>query len=192
MKISAKQKKQLFDQIFELKFLNKQAGHFQHANAFRPDPAQAIVSPAPSRPPLHRQLNTHAKKCQVEERTQQRKAKSALDGGNTDIARTYATNAVRKKKEALEYIQLASRLDAVIARLNQQHALSQVDASASTITKSINKLLKKATPDSMANNMLEFQSAMEELDKGTAVSWSGPWGTKRSDWMTTRRTWTSC
>ncbi len=64
---------------------------------------------------------------------------------------------------------MASRLDAVIARLNQQHALSQVDASASTITKSINKLLKKATPDSMANNMREFQSAMEELDKGTAV-----------------------
>jgi hypothetical protein len=45
MKISAKQKKQLFDQIFELKFLNKQAGHFQHANAFRPDPAQASSHP---------------------------------------------------------------------------------------------------------------------------------------------------
>jgi charged multivesicular body protein 1 len=130
-------------------------------------PRPIIVSLALSTPPHYPQLNTHAKKCQVEERTQQRKAKSALDDGNTDIARTYATNAIRKKKEALEYIQLASRLDAVIARLNQQNALSQVDASASTITKSINKLLKKTAPNSMANNMVEFQGAMDELDKET-------------------------
>ena len=136
--------------------------------AVRPDPAQTILSPASSRPHSPPQLNSHAKKCQVEERTQQRKAKSALDAGNTDIARTYATNAIRKKKEALEYIQLASRLDAVIARLNQQNALSQVDASASSITKSINKLLKKTSTNTMANNMVEFQVAMDELDKETS------------------------
>lgn len=37
-----------------------------------------------------------------------------------DGAKIYAQNAIRKKNEALNYLRLGSRLDAVISRLDQQ------------------------------------------------------------------------
>ena len=47
--------------------------------------------------------------------------------GNMDGAKIYAQNAIRKKNEALNYLRLGSRLDAVVSRLDQQ-AKMQVDA----------------------------------------------------------------
>ena len=40
--------------------------------------------------------------------------------GNMDGAKIYAQNAIRKKNEALNYLRLGSRLDAVVSRLDQQ------------------------------------------------------------------------
>ena len=117
---------------------------------------------------LCRQLNQHTKKCEQEEIVQKKKAKVALEKGNMDGARIHASNAIRKKNEALNYLKLASRLDAVIARLDQQSTLAQVDASAVGITKNINKLLGKVSAGKMASNMEEFNAALGELDTATA------------------------
>lgn len=120
----------------------------------------------PSTPPP-RQLNSYAKKCEQEEKAHQRKAKDALDAGQNEIARTYASNAIRKKNEAVQYIKSASELDAIIARLNQQNTLTQVNASTVSITKNINKLLKKVPTGKMSANMVDFKDAMGELDHAT-------------------------
>ena len=54
-----------------------------------------------------------------------------LAAGNADGAKIYAQNAIRKKNEALNYLRLGSRLDAVVSRLDQQ-AKMQVGAGART------------------------------------------------------------
>lgn len=43
-------------------------------------------------------------------------------------AQVYAQNAIRKKSEALNYLRLASRLDAVSSRLDTQVKMNQVCA----------------------------------------------------------------
>ena len=91
-----------------------------------------------------------------------------MDAGNTEIARTYASNAIRKKNEAIQYIKLASRLDATISRLNQQGTLTQVNASTESITKSINKVLSKVDADKLLTNMTDFGEAMEQLETATS------------------------
>jgi charged multivesicular body protein 1 len=118
---------------------------------------------------LCRQLNQHTKKCEQEEVAQKKKAKVALEKGNMDGARIHASNAIRKKAEALNYLKLASRLDAVIARLDQQNTLTQVDASAVGITKNIHKLLNKVSAGKLSSNMEEFNGALGELDTATAA-----------------------
>lgn len=115
-----------------------------------------------------RQLNQNTKKCEQEEIAQKKKAKIALEKGNMDGAKIHASNAIRKKNEALNYLRLASKLDAVIARLDQQSTLAQVDASAVGITKNINRLLNKVSAGKMSNNMDEFNKALGELDTATA------------------------
>lgn len=48
---------------------------------------------------------------------------------NHEGAKIYAQNAIRKKAEALNYLRLASRLDAVVSRLDTQ-AKMQVRGAA--------------------------------------------------------------
>lgn len=64
-------------------------------------------------------------------------------------AKIYAQNAIRKKSEALNYLQLSSRLDAVIARLDAQSKMSVVNKSMAGIVRSLNQALKNAPLDKM-------------------------------------------
>jgi len=64
-------------------------------------------------------------------------------------AKIYAQNAIRKKSEALNYLQLASRLDAVVSRLDQQAKMASVSRSMAGIVKTLNVNLKNAPLDKM-------------------------------------------
>ena len=48
------------------------------------------------------------------EKAEKGRAKTAMEKGNMEGAAVYAQNAIRKRSEALNYLQLASRLDAVV------------------------------------------------------------------------------
>ena len=58
-----------------------------------------------------------AKKCEKDEKQQKAKVKKALEQGNTEGARIYAENAIRKKNEGLNYLRMAARIDAVSNRV---------------------------------------------------------------------------
>ena len=57
--------------------------------------------------------------------------KKAIEKGNIDGAKIYAQNAIRKKTEALNYLRLASRLDAVVSRLDTQAKMNAINSSMS-------------------------------------------------------------
>lgn len=67
--------------------------------------------------------------------------------GNIEGAKIYAQNAIRAKSEALNYLQLASRLDAVIARLERQSKMGLINKSLSGIVKNLSVALKNAPLD---------------------------------------------
>ena len=66
-------------------------------------------------------------------------AVQAIEKGNIDGAKIYAQNAIRKKTETLNYLRLASRLDAVVSRLDTQ-AKMQVSPHCSTGRSSVSWL----------------------------------------------------
>lgn len=49
--------------------------------------------------------------------------------GNTDGARIYAANAIRKKNEGLNLLRLGSRIDAVSSRVETAVTMRQVSAT---------------------------------------------------------------
>ncbi len=55
-----------------------------------------------------------------QEKAEKLKIKKAIEKGNLEGAKIYAQNAIRKKTEALNYLKLGSRLDAVVSRLDTQ------------------------------------------------------------------------
>lgn len=87
-------------------------------------------------------LNVQSQKCEKEQAVQKQKAKIALEKGSREGARIHAENSIRKKEEAVTYLTMASRLDAVISKLDQQNSMAQINSSMTGVAKNINRFLK--------------------------------------------------
>ena len=71
-------------------------------------------------------MERQSKKCEKEEKAQKAKVKKALEKKNTEGARIYAENAIRKKNEGLNYLRMAARIDAVSQRVQTALMMKQV------------------------------------------------------------------
>jgi charged multivesicular body protein 1 len=64
-----------------------------------------------------KQLERLSKKAEKDQAVQQGKIKKALQQGNVEGAKIYAENAIRKKNEALNFLRMASKIDAVRSKV---------------------------------------------------------------------------
>ncbi len=72
-------------------------------------------------------------KCEKEEKAEKLRVKKAIEKGNMEGAKIYAQNAIRKKNEQLNYMKLASRLDATVSRLETQAKMQMVSSAGLTV-----------------------------------------------------------
>ena len=111
-------------------------------------------------------LNRQAKKAQKDENSEKAKVKKvrlrclccryhermhstaalltftqALQQGNTDGARIYAANAIRKKSESLNLLRLASRIDAVASRVETAVTMRQVTGNMTSVVRGMDKAM---------------------------------------------------
>ena len=66
----------------------------------------------------------------------------ALQQGNNDGARIYASNAIRKKSESLNLLRLASRIDAVASRVETAMTMRQVTGNMTSVVKGMDKAME--------------------------------------------------
>lgn len=111
-----------------------------------------------------KQLAKQSKKCEKDEKTERNNVKKAIEKGNLDGARIYAQNAIRKKSEQLNYLRLASRLDAVVSRLDTQAKMQAVTKSMAGIVKALDRALASNNLDKVAATMDQFERQFENLD----------------------------
>jgi charged multivesicular body protein 1 len=111
-----------------------------------------------------KQLVRASRKCEKEEKDEKLKIKKAIEKGNADGAKIYAQNAIRKKNEALNYLRLGSRLDAVVSRLDQQAKMQVINKSMAGIVKSLDSALKANNLEKVASTMDMFEKQFENLD----------------------------
>lgn len=86
-----------------------------------------------------------------------------------DGAKIYAQNAMRKKAEALNYLKLSSRLDAVVTRLDMMAKNQTMSKSMAGIVKSLGSSLKSNSLEKMVMTMDKFEKQFENLDVQTGV-----------------------
>ncbi|GBF95013.1 hypothetical protein Rsub_07514 [Raphidocelis subcapitata] len=116
-----------------------------------------------------KQLQRSSARCEKEEKTERLKVKKAIEKGNMEGAKIYAENAIRKKGEALSYLKLSSRLDAVVARLDTQSKMAGVTRNMAGITARLEKALAANDVERIAETMGSFEKCFEELDLQTQV-----------------------
>ncbi len=64
-----------------------------------------------------------------QEKEEKKKVKMAIEKGNLEGARIYAENSIRSKNQALNYLRLSSRVDAVAARVETAVRMQQITKS---------------------------------------------------------------
>jgi hypothetical protein len=64
-----------------------------------------------------KELERNSKKCEKEEKAEKLKCKKAIQKGNLEGARIHAENAIRQKNQALNYLRMSARVDAVASRV---------------------------------------------------------------------------
>ncbi|GMI86075.1 CHARGED MULTIVESICULAR BODY PROTEIN/CHROMATIN MODIFYING PROTEIN1B, vacuolar protein sorting 46.1 [Hibiscus trionum] len=109
-------------------------------------------------------LQRQARKCEKEEKSEKLKVKKAIEKGNMDGARIYAENAIRKRTEQMNYLRLASRLDAVVSRLDTQAKMTTVNKSMANIVKSLESSLSTGNLQKMSETMDQFEKQFVNME----------------------------
>ncbi|KAH9713179.1 hypothetical protein WN944_021664 [Citrus x changshan-huyou] len=109
-------------------------------------------------------LQRQARKCEKEEKAEKLKVKKAIEKGNMDGARIYAENSIRKRTEQMNYLRLASRLDAVVARLDTQAKMTTINKSMANIVKSLESSLATGNLQKMSETMDSFEKQFVNME----------------------------
>ncbi|XP_041341256.1 charged multivesicular body protein 1b-like [Pyrgilauda ruficollis] len=78
-----------------------------------------------------KELNRNSKKCDKEEKAEKAKIKKAIQKGNMEVARIHAENAIRQKNQAINFLRMSARVDAVAARVQTAVTMGKVRPSSS-------------------------------------------------------------
>ncbi|KAH9053314.1 Snf7 family [Lactarius vividus] len=113
-------------------------------------------------------LSRQAKKAQKDENAEKTRLKKALQQGNNDGARIYASNAIRKKSEALNLLRLASRIDAVASRVETAVTMRQVTGNMTSVVKGMDKAMETMNLERISLVMDKFESQFSDLDVQTS------------------------
>src|SRR5690606_25411406 len=73
-----------------------------------------------------KQLERQAKNCEKQSKAERLKVKKAIEMGNNEGARIHAENSIRQHYQALNFLRMASRVDAVAQRVETAVRMKQV------------------------------------------------------------------
>ncbi|KAI4878886.1 hypothetical protein NFI96_015989 [Prochilodus magdalenae] len=116
-----------------------------------------------------KQLERLAKKAEKDSKAEQAKVKKALQQKNVDCARVYAENAIRKKNEGVNWLRMASRVDAVASKVQTAVTMKAVTKNMTQVTKALDKALNSMDLQKVSAVMDKFESQVQNLDVHTSV-----------------------
>ncbi|KAJ3295933.1 Charged multivesicular body protein 1a [Rhizoclosmatium sp. JEL0117] len=83
-------------------------------------------------------------------------------------AKIYASNAIRKKNESINFLRLASRVDAVASRVQTAVTMRAVTQSMAGVVKGMDKAMESMNLEQISMVMDRFEQQFEDLDVQTS------------------------
>merc|ERR1711893_441200 len=114
-------------------------------------------------------LVRESKKCEKAEKEEKAKLKKAIQKGNTEGARIYAENAIRNKNQALNFLRLSSRVDAVASRVQTAVSMQRVTKDMTQVVRSMESALKSMNLEQISTTLDRFEKSFENLDVQSQV-----------------------
>ncbi|CAB4254587.1 similar to Saccharomyces cerevisiae YKR035W-A DID2 Class E protein of the vacuolar protein-sorting (Vps) pathway [Maudiozyma barnettii] len=115
-----------------------------------------------------KQLKKQSQRAAKEETQETNKLKKALNE-DEEIAKIYASNAIRKKNERLQLLKLASRVDSVASRVQTAVTMRAVSSSMANVCRGMDKALASMNLEQITMIMDKFEKQFEDLDVSVNV-----------------------
>ncbi|XP_034528590.1 charged multivesicular body protein 1a isoform X1 [Ailuropoda melanoleuca] len=93
----------------------------------------------------------------------------ALQQKNVECARVYAENAIRKKNEGVNWLRMASRVDAVASKVQTAVTMKGVTKNMAQVTKALDRALSTMDLQKVSAVMDRFEQQVQNLDVHTSV-----------------------
>ena len=116
-----------------------------------------------------KQLLRDSKKAEKEEKAEKTKLKKAIEKGNMEVARIHAENAIRQKSQAVNYLRMSARVDAVAQRVQTAVTTKRVTNSMSGVVKAMDSAMRSMNLEKISGLMDKFEKEFEDLDVQTSV-----------------------
>jgi charged multivesicular body protein 1 len=111
-----------------------------------------------------KQLVKESQRSEKEEKLEKEKAKRYLEKGLIDSARIHAENGIRKKNEALNYLRLSSKMDAVASKIATAARTEQMTQQFARVIPQMNRVLQNMNLQNISETMSNFEKVFEDLD----------------------------
>mmetsp|Transcript_15368 Transcript_15368/g.19947 ORF Transcript_15368/g.19947 Transcript_15368/m.19947 type:complete len:186 (-) Transcript_15368:144-701(-) len=105
-----------------------------------------------------------SKKSEKSHAKQLKEVQKAIKQGNKEGAQIYAQNAIREKTQAMNYLRLSSRVDAVSSRLETAIRTKQISASMQGVVKGMGNALQSMDPVKISKTMEEFERQFDDME----------------------------
>ena len=89
--------------------------------------------------------------------------------GNDEMAKVYAADAIRAKNEAINFLRLASRIDAVAGRVATAIRMNTLNKSIISVTQGMDSILASMNVEKIATVMGKFEEQFDSLDVRSGV-----------------------
>lgn len=116
-----------------------------------------------------KELERHSKKSTKEENAEKVKCKKAIQAGNLDVGRIHAENAIRQHNQALNYLRMAARVDAVASRVQTAVSTKKITQSIGAVTKAMDSAMRSMNLEKVSQVMDKFEKQFEDLDVQTST-----------------------
>ncbi|XP_017779370.1 PREDICTED: charged multivesicular body protein 1b [Nicrophorus vespilloides] len=116
-----------------------------------------------------KELERNSKRCEKEEKQEKAKTKQAIQKGNMEVARIHAENAIRQKNQAINYLRMSARVDAVSSRVQSALTTRKVTNSMAGVVKAMDAAMKSMNLEKISNLMDKFEQQFEDLDVQSGV-----------------------
>lgn len=117
---------------------------------------------------VSKQFARLATKAERDAEKEKLKVKQAIEKGNIDGGRIFAQNVIRKKNEALNFLRLSARMDAVAGRLDTAAKMNAVGRNMGMVVKNMDAVLKTMDMDKIAGVMDKFEQQFVDVDVANA------------------------
>lgn len=114
-------------------------------------------------------MKRQSKKCKKAEKADKLKVKKAMQDGDKERAQIHASNSIRNKNNGINFLRMASRMEAIVQRLQTANSMKSMSQSMIQTTKIMKSALSTMNVQKITTAMDTFEKQFEELDVQSAV-----------------------